>query len=180
MGVLWKRGPCTAYTVIREFAESRSAFYRSGAGSIYPLLSRLRRAGFVQAAPGRGRRETLYTLTETGVEKLREWFRIGSGDPDFTCAADPLRSRAYFLAVLAPAERLRFVTDALHGLGTLLSQCENDVAAYRAAGDEFSAMAMAGSVVETRARIRWLQEIRRACEAQSRTYIEDCASDSPE
>ena len=175
MGVLWKRGPCTAYAVIREFAESRSAFYRSGAGSIYPLLSRLRGAGLVQAAPGSGERETLYTLSASGVEKLREWFRVDAVDPDFTCAADPIRSRAYFLAVLDPAERLRFVTDSLRGLRALLSQCESDVDAYRVAGDEFSAMAMEGSVEETKARIRWLQRFRRACEAQPLAGQEDSA-----
>jgi PadR family transcriptional regulator len=40
LGVVWQRGPCTAYTVRREH-------WSSSAGSIYPVLARLESLGLI-------------------------------------------------------------------------------------------------------------------------------------
>jgi len=153
LGIILKKGPCTAYAVLAEFTHSASSAYRSGAGSVYPLLKRLEGAGLVTAE--KGKREKRYTLSDAGLAALRDWFELTS--EDISCCLDVLRSRAYFLKILTPAERKAFLEAALAGLQVLLAQCRLQVEGYAKAGDRFSEMAMEGAVLETSARIRWIR-----------------------
>jgi len=75
LGVVWKQGPCTAYAVMREFAGSQTLAYRSGAGSIYPLLKRLRGVGLLSEGEGKLR------ITSAGIERLRAWAQLGNPKP---------------------------------------------------------------------------------------------------
>ncbi|HWA83209.1 MAG TPA: PadR family transcriptional regulator [Fimbriimonadaceae bacterium] len=163
LGVLSKRGPCTAYAVMSEFAGSATSFYRSGAGSIYPLLRRLAKAGIVDVSEA-GRGDRHYSLSSRGYEELRNWFIVGVGGEDFSSSLDLLRSRTYFLKVLSPAEREAFFDKAIHGLRLLLESCVAGQEEYERRGDPFSAMAMDGAVIETRARLRWMKRCRKLCE----------------
>lgn len=65
LGIVWLRGPCTAYVV-------KSALRASG-GAIYPLLRRLEEAGLVRARAQtwgrRGKKEL--AITPRGVEALQ-------------------------------------------------------------------------------------------------------------
>lgn len=158
LGILLKKAPCTAYSVLMEFTSSATSAYRSGAGSVYPLMGRLEKAGIVQTLPDTGR-DKLYALTPDGVEALRDWYDLTIED-DISCCLDVLRSRTYFLKVLEPDERLRFFDNAIKGLRMLLGRCEVKVEEYREAGDVFSEVAMEGAVLETKARITWLERTR--------------------
>lgn len=152
LGIILKKGPCTAYAVMTEFTHSASSAYRSGAGSVYPLIKRLAQAGILSAE---GQREKRYRLSESGVDALRGWFDLTQDD--ISCCLDVLRSRTYFLKILTPQERCDFLESALKGLTVLLAQCELQVEAYAKAGDPFSEMAMEGAVLETKARIKWVK-----------------------
>lgn len=162
LGILFKRGPCTAYAVMSEFVGSSSSFYRSGAGSIYPLLRRLAKAGIlvVTDSPAGDKH---YQLGELGLQELRGWFDFSTASDDFSCSLDLLRSRTYFLKVLSPSERDDFFDRAIRGLKVLLARCMADRDGYERRGDPFSTMAMEGTVKETKARIQWLKECRREC-----------------
>ena len=162
LGVVMKRGPCTGYAVVTEFSSSTGSIYRSGASSVYPLLDRLERAGLVLGKRSEKRGEKQYEITEAGLSQLRHWFTLVPSTDDLTCTLDALRSRTYFMKVLAPDERERFFTDALAGLKRLLDQCEATVREYEMRGDPYSAMAMKGTVFETKARIQWLKQCRDA------------------
>ncbi|HZN05057.1 MAG TPA: helix-turn-helix transcriptional regulator, partial [Candidatus Polarisedimenticolia bacterium] len=75
LGVLSTLGPCTAYVVRCHFLESPSPYWSGSAGSIYPLLKRLRGLGLVQERPreeGR-RRSILLSLTAAGRTALAGW-----------------------------------------------------------------------------------------------------------
>ena len=65
LGVVWLRGPCTAYLVRREL--------RASPGAIYPLLRRLEEEGLIraksQAWGDRGKQEL--SITPRGIEALR-------------------------------------------------------------------------------------------------------------
>lgn len=160
LGVVMKRGPCTGYAVVAEFAGSTGSIYRSGASSVYPLLDRLERAGLVAGKRSSGRGEKQYEITDEGMAQLRRWFILVPSGDDFSCSLDLLRSRTYFLRVLRPDERERFFEDALAGLKRLVDQCAAKVREYETTGDPYSVMAMKGAVAETKARIQWLRQCR--------------------
>lgn len=156
LGIVLKKGPCTAYSVVAEFSHSATSAYRSGAGSVYPLLKRLAEGGILDVEVGR--RERRYTLSKAGHDALRSWFELTSDD--ISCCLDVIRSRTYFLRVLPPAERVTFLETAQRHLSALLTTCELQVAAYAKAADPFSEMAMQGAVIETKARLRWIRSMR--------------------
>jgi DNA-binding PadR family transcriptional regulator len=153
LGIVLKRGPCLAHSVVNEFAGSQTFAYRSGAGSIYPLLRRLTDANLLHLQAKR------YTLTDEGREVLRQWLRGPFDAGHFTTSLDELRSRAYFLRLLTREEAIAFAESALLGLHGLLVQCQETVEAYRATGDRFSQLAMQGAVRETEARIAWMTDL---------------------
>lgn len=150
LGVILKRGPCLAHAVVLEFANSQTFAYRSGAGSIYPLLKRLTAIGLLACERKR------YSLTEAGAQALRDWLR-----PPFDVSTnlDVLRSRAYFLKLLSPEDLSTFVGFCSERLLALLDQCKDDCESYHRMGDLFSEMAMRGAVRETEARLAWLREL---------------------
>jgi len=154
LGIILKKGPCTAYAIVGEFVGSATSAYRSGAGSVYPLLKRLKQAGILSVEAGK--REQRYLLTEHGHEALRQWFDLGM--EDVSCCLDAIRSRAYFLKVLPIDQQIQFLEAAQRHLNALLKTCELQVEAYAKAGDPYSEMAMKGAVLETKARLKWVRE----------------------
>ena len=71
---LLRRQPAHGYELVRR-AEA-AGFETVGYGTIYPLLTRMRRLGLVadelQASPS-GPPRKVYALTEAGQVRLREW-----------------------------------------------------------------------------------------------------------
>jgi len=153
LGVILKRAPCNAHTVVTEFAGSQTFAYRSGAGSIYPLLKRLTEIGLLSLD------RKHYSLTEQGREAMRDWLRPPFPEADFSTNLDVLRSRAYFLKLLEPAEIDQFVSHCEANLATLLETCQTIQGKYQEAGDPFSEMAMEGTILETEARIEWIRHL---------------------
>lgn len=154
LGVVMKRGRCVANALISEFAGSRTFAYRSGAGSIYPLFKRLAAAGYLRSV-GRA-----YEITEAGLDAIRAWMRPPFDEDAFATNLDGIRSRAYFLKLLSPEERLAFADSMTAGLEALLGDCRRNLVAQQKSGDRFGELAMLGAVRETEARIAWLREIR--------------------
>ena len=157
LGIVNKKGPCTGYSVLQEFAASKSSYYRSGAGSIYPLLKRLVKAGLLEAGG-----DKRLSITPAGVASLKEWF----SPEDASCSFDAIRSRLYFLAALSPGERLEWVEGQLQSLRRLLDSLEAEVDEYKRY-DFFSGLAMQGTVVETEARIKWLEGVEEELRSDS-------------
>ncbi|MFI5386604.1 MAG: PadR family transcriptional regulator [Fimbriimonadales bacterium] len=153
LGVVMKRGRCVAHAVVNEFAGSQTFAYRSGAGSIYPLLERLAKAGYLVAS------ERKYSITESGLGALRDWVRPPLDPESFSTNLDEIRSRVYFLRLLSPHEIDEFVKSAVAGLEGVLEECKAALDAQRASGDRFGEFAMLGAVRETEARIAWLTEL---------------------
>ena len=156
LGVVWKQGPCTAYAVMREFAGSQTLAYRSGAGSIYPLLKRLRGAGLLLEGEGK------LHITPSGIERLRGWAQLGNPNSEVFANLDPLRSRAYFLGVLSTEGQSEFVGNSLRALKCLRGELKDKAHAYERAGQRFSALAMQGALYETEARIKFVKALARA------------------
>lgn len=164
LGVVWQRGPCTAYTVRREFTMSNSSHWSSSAGSIYPLLGRLEALGLIEAEEaswGAGTKKR-YRVTAAGTALLKEW--IGPPLAEWTGAAtfDPIRTRMYFLGALTPARRRRFVDEAERLTRAELERFERSP--HMQVTDPHERLASLGLMHELEGRLRWLEAVRREME----------------
>lgn len=158
LGIILKKAPCVAHEVVKEFQGSQTFAYRSGAGSVYPLLKRLTSAGYLACEKKK------FHLTNAGLEALRNWLRPPFDDVAVSTNLDLLRSRVYFLKLLSPQEVREFVDYSLSELAKILEDCQSSVRAYQTSGDRFSELAMMGAVRETEARISWLGDVRNLIE----------------
>ncbi|MBX3111569.1 MAG: PadR family transcriptional regulator [Fimbriimonadaceae bacterium] len=154
LGVLLKLQPCRAHAVVMEFASSQNLAFRSKAGSIYPLMTRLTQAGLLH---NEGRK---YRLAPAGVEELTRWVRPPFTADQVSTNLDLLRSRMYFLETLDEAERLAFLDYAEAELVGLLERVEHLVGEHVEIGDYFGELATMGAVKETEARIAWIRAVR--------------------
>lgn len=162
LGVVWQRGPCTAYEVRMEFAVSSTPRWSASAGSIYPVLNRLRARRLVaaQAEDWGPRSRTRFAITPRGLAALHRWvgppFAGGVVGPAF----DPLRTRSCFLGAMARPARVRFVDQARRATRAALDVLRRDTRLPFAPGD-FEAMSITGSILELEARLVWLGQLRR-------------------
>jgi len=164
LGIVWKQEPCTPYSVMRELSGSASAFIRSKAGTVYPLVSRLVKAGLLAYEEGdkgsKGDRNL--KITEVGLEKIRTWLASPIPREDITHTVDLIRMRSGYLGALQPEDREQFVDRSLAGLRDHLRTCEQRELHYLGQGDAFGALGVREMIHETRARIAWLEEERHA------------------
>lgn len=164
LGVVWLRGPCTAYVVRQEFLASSSSYWTASTGAIYPLLRRLEKAGLIRAAEeawGAGRKKA-FSITPKGVTVLQEWIgpplEAWTGLPTF----DPVRTRLSFLGALTPARRRRFVVEAQKNVETALEELEAKIAGLDRSGETFEYLVLLGTREELLGRRRWLREVSRS------------------
>jgi DNA-binding PadR family transcriptional regulator len=161
LGVVWLRGPCTAYVVRQEFLASESSYWTASTGAIYPVLRRLEAAGMIRAAEhawGTGRKKE-FTVTPKGLAALQEWIgpplEAWTGRPTF----DPIRTRLSFLGALAPAKRRRFIAEAQGHVEAALEEVETKIAAWNRDAEPFEYLVLLGTREELRGRKWWLSEV---------------------
>lgn len=161
LGIAWKRGPCTTYTLMMELSSSTSTFYKKRAGTTYPLVERLIKNGYLDQSSETGARgERLVEITDTGLTAVSGWL---TGPIEFGEAAhtvDFLRLRTFYLGAIPPADRVAFLDGSIEQLRAHEASCQEAIVRYREMGDEFSSMATEGVLYETRARIAWLTDSR--------------------
>jgi DNA-binding PadR family transcriptional regulator len=163
LGAVWLRGPCSAYAIRREFADSKSSYWSSSAGSIYPVIKRLVVAQLVatkgQKADGRGTRDV--EATSKGEQALRLW--VGEL-PAWTgkAALDPIRARMNFLAVLGTKKaQLGFLGRAEANTRTEIGILKRELGRGRKVWDVESLTTL-GALYELEGRMRWLAAVREA------------------
>jgi DNA-binding PadR family transcriptional regulator len=170
LGVVWLRGPCTAYVVRREFQVSESSHWSGSGGAIYPVLKRLEKEKLIHArtsAWGTGKKKA-FEITPRGLEALREW--IGPPLPQWTAAPtfDPVRTRLSFLGALPAAKRARFVAEAQENLDKEIAIVRDKLAVFDREADPFEYLVFAGTLHELVARSTWLAEVARELDGQRR------------
>lgn len=162
LGIVWERGPCTAYVIRTVFLESLSPYWSGSAGSIYPLVARLEARGLVAARvePRGGRSRKELSLTPEGLAALRTWLLPL---PEWTgpVPVDPVRTRMFFLGSLSPEEQEAFLADAeaKARAGAEAVREEHETALRK--GEIWEARATRGALLVQEARIAWLAEVRR-------------------
>ena len=109
-----RRAPCTPYEVRCSFEKSTTTRFSSSAGSIYPLIKRLRDRGFLAVADTRsdGRGTTRYLATRIGREMVRDWI-TALDDPTMIGTYDPIRSRLLNLSLLPEAAQISWLEQTI-------------------------------------------------------------------
>ena len=169
LGVVWLRGPCTAYVVRQEFLASESSHWSGSGGAIYPLLRRLEKAKLIRArmhAWGTGKKKE-FEITDRGLEELRAW--IGPPLPQWTAAPtfDPVRTRMSFLGALSAAKRAKFVAEARKNVDSELKVLAEKLERHDRKAEPFEYHVIAGTIHELEARATWLKEVNRALRGAS-------------
>ena len=162
LGIVFRHQPCTAYQVRSELRTAPSSHWRASAGSVYPLLARLERDGLLattsDANDGRGRKHL--NITSSGKAALRTWVLAGA-DPDLVSSlTDPVRSRTFFLDVLAGTRQLAFLDQLIAELDSYLAATRTHLAEVSAGADLYDYLGSLGAVRITAARLGWLREVR--------------------
>ncbi len=159
LGIVGRDGPCTTYNVMRDMATSPSSFYRKRASSTYTVVQRLLGLGLLETLgeePGpRGERQI--AVTDEGLRVLKDWM---SPVPAVEAAHsnDLIRLRVNFLNLLDPGEREALIDQAATALRTLLAESER---ALPERHDPIRYLTLLGLIYETRARLEWLEEVRK-------------------
>ncbi len=144
---------------------SPSSQWSGSAGSIYPLMVRLRKAGLLSAkAERRGnRRRREYTITPEGMAILRAWMGPPMSPEVLTVAHDPLRSRARFLEALTPAQQRAWVKAARDAI----DEVERRVRAWEGKHSGLgigAAITHASGELDVSSRRSWLNRVERVLE----------------
>ncbi len=163
LGMVSRGGPCTAYWIRRQFQQSPSSFFSGSAGAVYPAVERLAGRSLIKATVERKGRRTSrrYRLTAKGRKALKKWLLPPFAPEDVAFTMDPLRTRVYYLETLSAPDRRRFVEEALVQARRRLAVVRAESEGRRESGDRFSYLGGLGVVHEAKARVRWLEELRR-------------------
>jgi DNA-binding PadR family transcriptional regulator len=107
LGVIWKRGPMSVYSLRKAFLQCPGQQWSGSAGAMYPLVQRLERQELIAAATiAHGRRKsTEYAITRKGLAVLREWVSPPFSPDVVAMSLDPLRSRMLYLDVIDEPQR---------------------------------------------------------------------------
>ena len=170
LGVVWLRGPCTAYVVRLEFLRSASSHWSGSAGAIYPLLRRLHQQKLLRSRRhtwGNGKKE-LYEITRKGIAALHAW--MGPPLEAWTAKTtfDPVRTRFSFFGALSPAKRRRFLSEARANVAAELKEVERALASIDRKTERYDYLEILAVVYELRAREQWLDAAARCILAAPR------------
>jgi DNA-binding PadR family transcriptional regulator len=161
LGFVWKLGPVTTYRVRKIFADSPASHWRAGAGSIYPVVNRLLRAGLVRAetVPRGSRLASRLTITPKGRRSLARW--IAPKDPEemVSYTQDPVRTRVHFLALVPVLQRRRFLTEVEALLEEQVTLYEGMKSRIADSGDPWDDVVRRGALEIQKARLRWIRWI---------------------
>ena len=168
LAVIWRRQPCTGYTIRKVFLRSFSSAYSGSAGAIYPLLGRLVKHGLLSAEASQTgkRRSVMHSLTEEGHRVLTEWLQERP-KPEDTVGLDPVRVKLRFLGAIPREHRGAAIDTMLEQMSASVEAIEQ----YRSdpegefADDPFFHEAFRFALDMHRARIDWLRTNRGAIES---------------
>lgn len=167
---VYKCQPCTPYAIRKSFEKSPTGKFSNSAGSIYPLVKRLVKRGYLVGddTPGDGRGSCLYSATPVGIRKVRAWlanldeFKIG--------IYDPIRSRLANLNLLSGKDQLLWLKSMI----ALLEQQKDLISLYEEqdflADDKLLDIVREGLWAENKMRLQWLRNAKAALETE--THVE--------
>ncbi|MBX7133161.1 MAG: hypothetical protein K1X67_10840 [Fimbriimonadaceae bacterium] len=155
LGYAWLRGPCTTYAIMKELSQSESTYHQSRAGTAYSIARRLVGFGLLDQDESGS-----VTISSAGLAELQAWLTPPIPREDVAHSADLLRLRFFFLGAVDQATRLAFIDAAIEDLHAFLKRCRDLLPKNEALGDYYGVLATTSTLLETKARIHWLQLVR--------------------
>jgi DNA-binding PadR family transcriptional regulator len=163
LALAWAEGPMTPYAIRTEFLNSPNPQWSGSAGTIYPLVRRLEKRGWIRSQVRRtGKRKGNQILvTAAGLRILRRWLRVPLQDWVAGVPPDPLRTRVRFLGALSPSEQRAFVREALRRTAEHRRIVEQDCKS-KESQDAFQYLTARGALLSMQARCAFVKELARA------------------
>ena len=159
LGLSHENGPGSTYQLMKMMSMSGSTYYKSRAGTAYSVTKRLVSAGYFELVP-QETGDPHIRITERGIEALREWVTPPVTPNDIAHSADLIRLRFYFINVVDADARVAFIDDCLAGLRERMGFVEGRMRLNADDGHYFATLAGLSSLMETKARIEWLEHVR--------------------
>lgn len=154
-------GVSSGYGMRKQMTRMRGGRWSSESGSVYRVLRRLEKDGLVHEARRVGvpnRERTEYELTEHGSAVLTSWLSFPPDRQEFGYLVDPIRTRAYFLTRLKPAEQARVVKTWLAESKTFIAELERDFE-ERHDPNTLAGVAYSNLLFLAQARHDWLKKV---------------------
>lgn len=145
--------PLTAYQIAKIYEASPVSNFRTSTGKIYPMIRRLRRAGYLTAktVEGDARGTEQLSITDSGRQAVRTW--IMEIRPNHLLPEDPLRTKVQSFALLSREERLEWISELKLQMLEKLSVLEE----YgRDTAGSFEDLVHDNAVKSVRSRMDWL------------------------
>ena len=102
--------PCHGYEILQDIDSKTEGAWRPGAGSIYPILKKLLKNGYIKADEKTGADRRVYSITPKGLETLKEDEKmfLNSGQ-------NWMAMRRLFVELIEPEQLTRFLSDGTRG-----------------------------------------------------------------
>ena len=109
LALILLREPITAYQIVRVHELSPSSNFNESKGSVYPIISRLKKRGYVEGTrtAGDGRNSEHLTCSRAGREAVRRW--VLHIRPNHILISDPLRTKSMSLTTLSRDEQIEWI-----------------------------------------------------------------------
>jgi DNA-binding PadR family transcriptional regulator len=120
--------PISGYHIRRNFSGSIVGQIRSSNGTVYPILKRLERGGFVVSETSRSRGAEIYRCSTSGLAAVRRW--ASSVDDSDLVIEDMVRTKALALGVLTADERVEWFSRLLSQLTAELGRLDKFIAEF--------------------------------------------------
>jgi len=160
LGVISVEGPATPYAIRKVFLDSPSPQWSGSAGTIYPLIKRLRRRQLIRSEHFRkGRRHgKKISLTRAGALALKRW--LATPVPGWVAGVppDPLRTRIRFLAACSRKLQREFLASAYRQALEHLRAIDSDCKRKRKAGLGFEYLTALGAFLSMQSRCEFLKQ----------------------
>lgn len=157
----------TAYQLRQSFAESPTRLIAMSQGTVYPLVQRLKKRGFIEAeeVQGDGRKAERLRCTAAGEDALRAWLWRS----DLAIPEDPLRSKVLILGVLTQPERQRWAKTMRAQLLEALADFEDFAEANPG---PLLQLAHDNARTSLLARIRWVERVATVLEGEEAISVQ--------
>lgn len=172
-------GISSGYAMRKQMNSWRGSRWSSESGSVYRVLRRLETDGLVNEARRVGvpnRERTEYELTSNGETVLQNWLSFPPDRAEFGYLVDPIRTRAYFIDRLKPAEQVRVVKGWLGEGKSFVAELERDL--VEKPRSPLADAAFLNLIYLARARQDWLKKLLATIRAQNKGADE--GADAPE
>ena len=150
---LLREGPMHGYELRQRLVDL--GFWRISFGSVYPALRRLNRSGWIEVAPGTGRRKE-YHITAEGKEHFQQILGDEASEVENTTA---FRVRLAFFRYMEPEARIGFLERRKAVLRERIATARNSLRKTADRVDRYTQSLMEHGVRAAEADVAWLDEL---------------------